>query len=406
MKILIATIGNIGEWKNVNYLFREKRITARTTLVPLQDIINPDKTLMISMETLIPASSNSYRKHKDNVRSYVLEKMSEWGVRGDVSVVPGVLKTDKISVEADPIDMYPFIYMSIFDELKDHKEIEIHFDITHGINYMIALTTQAIDNIINILSSKERRISLTIYNSEPVIGSPIGDKKIHTIEKSKIIPTYRIKKILPQILRSENLDETLKIKEMTIQMLSEIGINEIGAWISAYNYGMAFPFTVFSREYSKIRNFIEKTIELYENETVIENNSISRRTKFTYNIKNMMNLLPLSSISPEQENIVPIEEIKKIEENIFFAHPMKEIAMKELSEIERRGGKIEEEKYLGEIIKKDWEKSKIGKITKRNMIAHAGMEMNHTLVSKSDGKIKIRYDPKSLDEVIRVLNKF
>jgi len=61
----------------------------------------------------------------------------------------------------------------------------VYLDISHGINFMPTLTYRALNEILGVLAHT-RRISLEIYNSEPV-NKGIDGAAIHLVERRNTV---------------------------------------------------------------------------------------------------------------------------------------------------------------------------------------------------------------------------
>ena len=90
MDVLIAPWGNPSGWKKVIYEFNGREVRSNTSLKILQENINPDKTIIIGLDTLAEKGRN-YQEVKTNSEEKIKEYADKFGlVNYEVLIAPGI----------------------------------------------------------------------------------------------------------------------------------------------------------------------------------------------------------------------------------------------------------------------------------------------------------------------------
>jgi len=210
-RILIATWGNpwrIGpqdgpcreySWERVEYVIEEGRGRYLAPLPLLHSQFGFDRIILIVQDTVIYREARDYGSLRKAVEADY-RKFAEAECPGvvdalDIVVAPGV-GTFRNSLGGDRAirarfggsieDFHSYVAMELAARISgqiDGPGIEVHLDLSHGINYMPAITYRAVRELLSIAAMFEPA-TLVLWNSEPVMGKA-GDApvKLHRVEE-------------------------------------------------------------------------------------------------------------------------------------------------------------------------------------------------------------------------------
>ncbi|HID18445.1 TPA: CRISPR-associated protein, partial [Candidatus Bathyarchaeota archaeon] len=90
MKILIAPWGNPAQWREKIYTFEGKCLNSKTSLKIVQEVLNPDQTVIIGLDTLAEKSRN-YSEVKVDAEERIRGFADGFELKGyGVLVAPGI----------------------------------------------------------------------------------------------------------------------------------------------------------------------------------------------------------------------------------------------------------------------------------------------------------------------------
>lgn len=221
---------------------------ARTTLPILYNCIKPDHMIIIAQDTLLvkEPQGNSYkdviRIAEEVVREFLesVDRKLYEDIKDKIKIIvaPGlgrfvntlVDNSGERQVEVNVCGSLQDFYSYLFHKLAysllrviskswggdDAINLKVHLDLSHGINYMPALTLKALLDIIPVIAayidkgnptnnSQGTRVTLITYNSEPV--TRCGREHtytIHVVEKLTVRDGGSFK-LAPSLVAFENL---------------------------------------------------------------------------------------------------------------------------------------------------------------------------------------------------------
>jgi len=261
-------------------------------------------------------------------------------------------------------------------------------DLTHGINFMPALTLRLAEKLAGVLLAahaelSERGVELLIYNSDPVRGAgPLG---VNPIAKARIrsIP-------VPHELPKDLVRPREKMNRGEVQSVNARYREAVRLALSALVYPMPLVLC-FSRE-KAASSFavLEDAYQLWLSNIVVSGQSVRRR--LSLNPDGVYALLLSGSVAKRLESLsvgYPAE-LAKLKELAALYRAVNEsyyhLVMNELSQVERfLEGTAAEAKMLYELL---GEEPREGRFDKRVMIAHAGLQKE--FVQILEGR-KLRY---------------
>lgn len=407
MNFLIAVWGNPSGWKEVIYAFGEKTIKSNTSLRILQEIIEPDRTFIICLDTLAERGG-SYQEIKANAEEKIREFANKFGLTGyEVLVAPGIGTFPNGTFQGDALDYYYYIIAKLSTILLENTEntISLHLDLTHGINYSAILTYKALKEIIEIFSIF-KNVKFKAYNADPSLPAVADKLFINVIEDSQPAPTPLTEKVYPgkplestKNLSSKRKEEIFKSElKNVLKIFKEIDNLELSAFIGALYNGLPLALFRFYPKINKLREIIFEVLNSYEKYIKVRNQSklevmkdlkIGKVTKayvFAYVIAVLLKDLGLVTSKKKE---VLLDEIENLKENLFkFDERFKTRIADDIHELKK---KLKERKDINwEIYNSILDKS-IGEPDVRNFLAHSGFERNITEIKKEGRKIFLRY---------------
>ena len=427
-RVLIATWGNPFQWEPIKYEFREYVLESSSTLPILVEAIKPDKVIVFVLDTLanlqIKGKPDIETKEFSNYSEVVkdVEERIKWFLEFELSekcpnlvkmledgrlkivVAPGVGLFKNIRVEGNILDFYNYALYELSIELPVGKA-EVYLDLTHGINFMPALSYRALNNLLG-LSAFINDCKLVVLNSEPY---PQGFPKE---EKEKIIPetTLHIREVENRIVRPKP----------TYSKVSDL---RFSAFVSSLANGLPLVFATFYPKLDNLREIIDKELKIFFENVEVKNGSVKRNKTFSEDFKTLTKLYYfvrcLNSRKPFES--LPMEEIsanalEKIIEAIFKKITRLEIMTKrdvrQICDIAKKASKKEGE--IGEKLRKgekllyldiynfvkDKEFSKRERIDPRDFLAHAGLISDRVYVRMEGEDIKLSYE--NFDEIAKL----
>jgi CRISPR-associated protein Csx1 len=218
-----------------------------TTLAALHECLKPQHVIVVAQDTIIVKNPKEFRGDygyddvirdvKSIVEEFLRRADMEVGRGGEVRkgniyeevesklsviVAPGSGKfKNSMSVGAEEVtvdlevcgsleDYYSYLLLSlashmlaIIEREGPLSQLKVHLDLSHGINYMPALTYKAVTDLLSVIAAYigegDVAVKLSTYNSEPVLED--GDiSVIHRVEELKVreggsfglVPSYEI----------------------------------------------------------------------------------------------------------------------------------------------------------------------------------------------------------------------
>ena len=206
IKVVIAPWGNPFGWNKAKYSYEGQITEANTTLDVWLKYLKPHKVCLIVPDTvidrkyvkrdyfqrfakegycfykaLVEISIYSFLTDKRKVRNYSPEIVKFY-----VNYNTGTYENLKFERNASDyyLNLYWIFYkffikdLKILDLVKNKKPItlEVYLDTTHGVNFMPALTLEALQKFLKALSAAPIKIHLKVYNAEPV--SPFNSNEV------------------------------------------------------------------------------------------------------------------------------------------------------------------------------------------------------------------------------------
>lgn len=215
LKVLVCTWGAPWDWRPARYILEQESgqhasVESVTTASLLVDYVKPDIVLIIVLDTLAARVlerlttdySEVIKNVEDSVKKFLLDNVRVLDREVKIIVAPGIgrflcekMPDFKMEFIGSMFDFYGIILYEvsrqIIEKISNKESVEIHLDLSHGINYMPALTYKAVRTIASILALS-RNVRLCVYNSEPYpyklkLAEP-PELRIHVIEAENVKP--------------------------------------------------------------------------------------------------------------------------------------------------------------------------------------------------------------------------
>jgi len=401
MRILIAPWGDPSGWREIVYEFNGVEVKSKTSLKILQEVVKPDETIIIGLDTLAEEGRN-YQEVKVNAEEKIRREADKFGLVGyEVLVAPGVGIFPNGVFHGNALDYYYYIIAKISLKLLENPwdVLHIHLDLTHGINYSTTLTYKAFREIAELFSIF-KDVRFKAYNADPF--SNVANKlSVNIIEDSLPASTPPIEKIVRRRpLEPINLssEERNRLFESELKIVREVDSSKLSAFIGALYNGLPLALFRFYPQRDKLKEIIFHVLECYERYIDVkkrEKLEVIRRVKigrdfkiyvFAYVIATL--LKDLNLISSEKREIA-LEEIENLNNLLFkFDERFKNRIGSDIYAIKEnlKGKEIEDWKICSEVLER-----KIGEPNERNFLAHSGLERNVIEVKKEGDRIMLRY---------------
>jgi len=461
-RVLIATWGNPFGWRETKYSINRRDVEntkvegeSRSTLPALVDAYQPDRVIIIALDTIAnyvgcgegskndckeiwPSGSDGEFENLTNYEGVIqnvgkrvrwyLKKLSEVTKPDGVSkLLREYLDEGKIEVVVAPgigdfssnpkksgaesgisvrvtvkngraTDYYHFLMAELARRLPA-GDVEIVLDLTHGLNFMPALTYRAVREL-STIGAYFGSIKLTVVNSEPHPKAE-GPLNIHVIEETEVAPSPMY----------------LKVGELCWD-----------AFLSSLANGFPLAFVAFYPDETCVLDEIRKITENYQKKTKVRTENrhvIIERPPIDERLSKLSLLYCAVKMGRESKELEGLaEQLPKgeltLEELAAVAKIFEKIpaigkrVMAEIDNLQRIPTK------RGAQISGQWQRrSKIDRsrdsyrriclsstdthcIKLRNFIAHSGLEMNVIDVKFDNNSVFVRYCPDMICIVLKL----
>ena len=415
MRILIASWGNFENWREVKYRFGDETSVGPSTLPILQKAIKPDWTVIALPETL-GRDFSSLEALREDVSGRVqgfLERIGA-GREVDLLLVPGIGKFEHGTFEGNAMDVYYRALHGLSQVIPVDGKLEVHFDITHGLNYVTFLVHRALRELLGMRTLTSETL-FKAYNSDPLVPKLSSELGINVIEDVKVEPHPLTEGLpalneylVPHLIEKNALGE-LK-RELKAFGLIKSEKRKLEAWIGSVLFGLPLLFAENFPETGPIEEAVDELMKTWESYVEVSNRSVRRKLAFGRGFGVLVKLAfqarMLKGLGP---NLPPsIDELYSVSDKVFRGS-VKERVRVELGNVEDVAIKYASANlFPGWMSLKDFMllSNPNPQITPRNFLAHAGLEANATEVRMEGWAVKdakrearrhtfLRYSPKA-----------
>ena len=404
MRVLVVSWGDFERWKEIRYRFGDETSVGPSTLPILQKVLRPDWTVIILSDTL-GRDFGSVEALREDVRNRVMDFLERIGAgrEVDIVIVPGIGEFAHGTFRGSAMDAYHYLLHRLSEIIPPQRDLDVHFDSTHGLNYITLLAYRALKELLGI-SAITNEVTFTAYNSDPFVPKVSRELTINTIEKSTLRPSPLDVK-LPSgakdyianfSLSGQEYGRILKSMEELRGLISISGA--LNAWIASVVHGLPLVFASYYPEQKTVEKALEEVLNTYlENVRILEDKEGGRKkverslslgegfgvlARMAYQMKVLRRTnLPKKELS--------IEELKEITDGVFKGR-IRESTRTELHRL-ASSVKIDTNGWIrySELLRM-MGKNPNPQVDPRNFLAHAGLEANLIEV-KRKGELYVRY---------------
>lgn len=395
-------------WAEVKYrlLGTDEEVISRSSLPLMLNYLRPDKVVIIVLDT-VAYKLSSYKELINHVRDmYEDFIINELGIKLssiDIVVAPGVGKFPNGVFIGSASDYRSFILYKlskVINELLSKglvNDLELHLDLTHGINFMPALTYSVVKELASILQVFLSRVRLVTYNAEPYVGS-IKELNIHVIEDLMKFPWPTYSLINPkQIFSKHNLsNEECRNLDVKIRELSsnyEL-IQRLTCVVAGIEYGLPLTIYSFLIDDGSDWNLIHSLIQVYlayvrtdYDEGLVVNRRLGLGSSFYELVKAVLTNSLINKLGIKQVTEVSIDKLDELRKLLFSCNHLMDVRIsKDLHQIKEgiKGNRLHKWTLLSKVLGS-------GTVDIRNFISHSGLLSDLVEVRVSNDEILLRY---------------
>ncbi len=398
MKLLVVSWGDFNRWKEIRYRFGDETSVGPSTLPILQKVIRPDWTAVVLSDTLGKEFS-SLKALRDDVRTSVMKFLDRIGAGREVDTIiaPGIGEFRHGTFRGNAMDAYNYILRRLAEIIPADAPLDVHFDSTHGLNYITLLTYRALKDLLGIATLRNR-VHFAAYNSDPFVPKVSRELTLHKIENTPVTPSplaeplpssakdYIGRFSVPGGEYGQVIKGLKRLKEIRTR------VRRLNSWIASILNGLPLVFASAFPDETELNEAVEEIEDVYKENVAVSPTTVERRislgegfgrlVKLTFQIR----VLKREGLPKEE---LSIEELKNLSEEVFRGR----VLASTKTEIDRiaRSLKADTNDWLrySEILRM-MGKSPNPQVDDRNFLAHAGLETNLIEV-KREGELYVRY---------------
>lgn len=419
MKLLIASWGDFERWKETKYRFGDEKLSNASTLPILQKVIEPDWTVVVLPDTL-GRNFSSYEDLKEDITGRIGSFFEHIGVgrEVDVLIVPGVGTFPNGSFQGSALDVYYTALYYFSTVVPSNEPLEVHFDSTHGLNYITFLIYRALKDILGIAALRNP-VRFKAYNSDPYVPNLGRELSINVIEEAMIEP-HPLSEPLPgkkEYILNHGMEWGDYGKALSgLKHLNRIikSLKLYNIWIASLIHGLPLAFASYYPDGEEVNGAIEEIFELYSRAVEVGEREVKRKLALGPGFGGLVKLsfqLKVTEDLPKGREM-SFEGLMDITHALFRGRA-KFSTEEELHRLSRAVPPLKEWKLLAEVFKEQG-KNPNPTVDPRNFLAHAGLEANMIEVRREDElyfrytEKKVRYNNKSVpptDAIAMIIEK-
>ncbi|WP_297508183.1 CRISPR-associated CARF protein Csx1, partial [Thermococcus sp.] len=339
-------------------------------------------------------------------------------------LVPGIGKFEHGTFEGNAMDVYYRALHGLSQVIPVDGKLEVHFDITHGLNYVTFLVHRALRELLGMRTLTSETL-FKAYNSDPFVPKLSSELGINVIEDVKVEPHPLTEGLpalneylVPYFIEKNALGE-LKRKLKAFELIKSEK-RKLEAWIGSVVFGLPLLFAENFPETGPIEEAVDELMKTWESYVEVSNKSVRRKLAFGRGFGVLVKLaFQARALEKFKLGLPPsLDDLYRISGGVFRG------ANRERANVEL--GKIEDRAIAYALAKRfpDWmplrdflgfEKAN-ATIVPRNFLAHAGLEANATEARMEGWNVKdagrearkhtfLRYSPEAKRRVEEITAK-
>ncbi len=414
-KILVAPWGNYSAWNKVIYYLNDLKKESNSSLYAIYEKINPDETYILVLDTL-PVSnpnSNNYgeiiEEIKKNTEEFINKNLNIDNY--EVIACPGVGTFPNGKFVGNLLDYYSFVLYELSKRFDG--DLEVHLDLTHGINYMPVLTYKAIKELLGILAIKNN-VKLVVYNTDPYVGRGKETLNIHIVENCEVPPSPVHERILNRFLSPMGFVSKKERGKMGKEINQNDSIKElkrikqnINVFLSSFIYALPLVYSTFFIRKEVIEDRMDEMINIFKSNIIVNNKGdkkeLKRNVMFDEGFNTLVKAYFTSKVCEMEEFIkdeLSLDEMDKMSE-ILFKSNSRFVKNEINNSVCRIVSHIEDNKIKKWMLMGEFRKEGKDKFNIRNFLAHAGFEKNITEIYIEDVKKTLKENGEERIECIK-----
>jgi CRISPR-associated protein Csx1 len=404
-------------WEEVDYTMAGSTLRGRTTLPLLRQRVNPSKVLLIVLDTAI--DEGGYQSYSD-MEKQVAHKFSRFLIdelkvvmkpEPEFAIAPGVGKFKISSGTAifkgrmSDFYAYTFFKLANFLNVQDNK-LDVHLDLTHGINFMPTLAYRACRDALGILALAKDNVTLRVYNSEPFNRDATRQAEIHIVEDRRIQPS-----IASDALDTDKGSQLLRPAPVSDADIGRDQAAEYNSFLSSIINGLPLALYTFYPNSSEIFAQLDRALDAWRSEIGVSSADdgivVDRKTLFTQHfvtitrigiasralnmsrkseasMDELVRTLPIYSRWTKVHEMVS-DELIKISDQVRYQRKRNSRELEDWTRLFSSGQDLRRPEHFMRIF-----------------FAHSGLASPLTHLKFEKGTIKMRYDRDQLDFVKRL----
>jgi CRISPR-associated protein Csx1 len=427
--LIIAPWGMPAQWQNTIYEFEGEQYQFCTTLPLLLRKFKEADVVLIVLDSLVDEYKRErrespcyecYDRLRDLIRRAGLSKSYDElreGVKGFVEAYVTCLtersgeKIHDLHVVVAPAVGSPGGTWAFEGNAADFEAVSLYelgrlcakkpynrivLDLSHGINFMPALTLRLAEKLAGILLTThaellERGVELLVYNSDPIGSRPM---RINQIAKSRIKSVHVLHELPRNLLRPRE-----KLDDERVTEVNRHYVEAVRLAVSALHHPMPLALCTSKEKAFKSLEVLERALKLWLEHIVVEEHKVRRR--LSLNPDGAYALLLSNSVARRLKSLdasypTDVERLKELAKlhqavNENYYHLI-------MDELGRIADKLREKGYPKKIKLFELLDEEPGekRLNKRVMIAHAGLQKEFVIIE--EGKLRYMIEDSKLEE--------
>ena len=398
MKLLVVSWGDFNRWKEIRYRFGDETSVGPSTLPILQKAINPDWTVVVLSDT-IGKDFSSLEALRDDVKTRVTEFLDRIGAGREVDTIiaPGIGEFRHGRFTGNAMDAYHYILHRLAEVIPANEPLEVHFDSTHGLNYITLLAYRALKELIGI-AALSNNVHFSAYNSDPFVPKVSRELTLHKIENTWVTPSP-LSEPLPSSAKDyvgrfsmpgREYGQVLKDLKRLKELRTKAG--KLNSWVASVLNGLPLVFASSFPDETELNESVEEIVRVYEEKVAVSPTTVERRLFLGEGFGRLVKLTFQARVLnreglPKEE--LSVEELKDLSEEVFRGR----VLASTKTELDRIAKSVREDTsgwiQYSELLRRRG-KNPNPQVDDRNFLAHAGLEANLIEV-KREGELYIRY---------------
>ncbi|WP_240872244.1 CRISPR-associated CARF protein Csx1 [Acidianus infernus] len=363
MNILFAPIGDPTNYDEVTYIVDKEdggqvsEFTNASFIAISKALnLNKDEIIVYAGLSLCDNSCTDLNCCRNSIRKKVSNKL---GNNFKLLISPNIYGTRFTQKDRRNTLYFNFVYFNSLKILEDKKPDKVYIDITHGINHMPLLATDAIKlaTYTYMIEKDKEGVELKVYNSEPVVKGNKGPYKIDAIYSEKLTTRQAILSIISPFLSKEGKNV---IKNKVFKEIGDSSCNPDFVYhvVNALSGGIFLYLLLSKDKIDACLEAVENKLQKLDSENLninitFDKGNVIYDESMHIEVSYLHSLLMISKHIAEGNNT--LKNIRRMAEKYSTSDSVKYLILNEINNIEnivKKIGGIEKPMILAEVMKK------------------------------------------------------